>query len=266
MKKQILTFIIFSGAVLLQFSSSCAWGADKKAPAAEEKPAAPAADDTGAERVNTETIKEKYWARGNENELGVVQNRLYSKEHHYEFSLLGGFDFTDPMLSVHPVGGRIGYHFSEYFSAHLIGWKAFSGNSGTLNDLLANKTPDQVGTAYNTNAPQYYLGSEAQWSLLYGKLSVVGKAIIHYDLHFMAGVGDMKTETGHDFEQHVGIGQQFFLGKASFLAIDYRLMHYHESIPQKVIPTQIGQTVGTRENFSNVITLGIGFMFGGPKE
>ena len=262
MKKQHTALIIFITAILLQLTTgSIAWGDDQKpnlapAPADTSEP-------TAAERVNTETIKEKYWARGEESEIGVVQNRLYSKAGRYEFSLLGGLDMTDPFLTVYTFGGRIGYHFSEYFSLHLIGWKAFSGPSGTQQNLLSTKSPDQVGTALNTNEPRGFLGTEAQWSLLYGKLSLVGKSIIHYDLHFMAGLGAMKTETGTDFTQHVGVGQQFFLGKNTSLMIDYRLIHYHETINQKVIPTQIGQPVGTRENYSNVITLGIGFMFGG---
>lgn len=216
-----------------------------------------------AERVNTETIKEKYWARGDESEIGVVQNRLYSKEHRYEASLLAGLDVTDPMLSVYTLGGRVGYHFSEYLSAHVLGWKAAASPSATQTDLLVNKTPAQVGTVLNTNEPKWYAGGEAQWSLLYGKLSVVGKAIIHYDLHFMAGAGLTKTESGTDVSENLGIGQQFFLGKSSFLNVDYRLIHYHETILQKVIPNQLGQEVGSRENYSSVFTLGIGWMFGG---
>lgn len=263
MKKQFVTLIIFSSAVLLQFATGAiALGAEKPSQPAQA-PAAASPDDQ-AERVSTEAIKEKYWARGEESEVGVVQNRLYSKAHHFEASLLGGFDFNDPMLSVYTLGARIGYHFNEYFSMHLIAWKAFSGASSTQTDLLNNKSPDQVGTVLNTNPPQYFVSPEAQWSLLYGKLSVVGKAIIHYDLHFMVGLGAMKTESGTDFSQHLGIGQQFFLSKTSFLNVDYRLVHYNETIVQKVIPTQLGQVIGTRANWSNVITLGVGFLFGGP--
>jgi outer membrane beta-barrel protein len=254
MTKQFIAFI-FIGAL----AGATAWAAD---PAPKPTATAPADDTTAAERVNTDSIKEKYWARGDENEIGVVQNRLYSKEHKYELSLLTGVDITDPMLTVYTLGARLGYHFSEYFSVHVIGWKAFSSPSGTQSNLLANKSADQVGTALNTNEPLYYFGSEAQWSLLYGKLSVVGKAIIHYDLHFVAGLGAMNTESGMDFEQHVGIGQQFFLSQSSFLNVDYRMMHYHETILQKVIPTELGQSVGTRENFSSVITIGVGFLFG----
>jgi outer membrane beta-barrel protein len=266
MRKQKYTVILLSAAIAIEIAaSSNALGAEKKPASPSASPAA-GDEQTGAERVSTESIKEKYWARGNESEIGVVQNRLYEKEHRYEFSLLGGQDFTDPFLSVYTLGGRFGYHFSEYFSLHLIAWKAFSSPSSTQTSLLENKSPDQVGTALNTNPPKWYTGTEAQWSLLYGKLSVVGKKIIHYDLHFIAGLGIMDTDSGANFAQHVGLGQQFFLSKSTFINFDYRLMHYHETIIQKVIPTQLGQPVGTRENWSNVLTLGVGFMFGGPKQ
>src|SRR4051812_6211150 len=52
-----------------------------------------------AERVNVESIKQKYWARGEESELGVVQNRLYSKEHKVEIAGFYGFLGSDPFLN-----------------------------------------------------------------------------------------------------------------------------------------------------------------------
>src|SRR5476649_915658 len=58
-----------------------------------------------AEHVNVENIKSKYWARGDESELGVVQNRLYSKEHKIEVGVFGGVVATDPFLQVNSVGG-----------------------------------------------------------------------------------------------------------------------------------------------------------------
>jgi outer membrane beta-barrel protein len=278
MNHDVKTFIVFSGALLLVLTSSLsALAADSSSSASKSQGAAQASpqassqgqaqgsddDSSGAERVNTQNIKEKYWARGDESELGVVQNRLYSKAGKFEFSLLAGVDFTDPFLSVYTTGARFGYHFNEYFSLHVIGWKAFSSPSSTQTNLLSNKSPDQVGTALNTNAPKYYGGTEAQWSLLYGKLSLLGEKIIHYDFHLMAGVGVMSTDSGTDFEQHVGVGQQFFLGQSSFINVDYRMMHYQETILQQVIPTQLGDPVGTRQNWSSVITVGFGFLFGG---
>jgi hypothetical protein len=43
-------------------------------------------------------------------------------------------------------------------------------------------------------------------------------------------------------------------------------MFYHEEIKERTVTNHIGEVVGTRNNFSNVITFGANFMFGGPKE
>jgi hypothetical protein len=42
-------------------------------------------------------------------------------------------------------------------------------------------------------------------------------------------------------------------------------MYYREKIIEKEIPTQRGRVRGTRNNWSNVITLGVDFSFGGKK-
>ncbi|HTL13265.1 MAG TPA: hypothetical protein VL588_12295, partial [Bdellovibrionota bacterium] len=34
-----------------------------------------------SDAVAVDSIKEKYWARGDQTEIGVVQNRMYSKTH-----------------------------------------------------------------------------------------------------------------------------------------------------------------------------------------
>src|SRR6476659_8308907 len=87
---------------------------------------------TDAEQVNVDSIKEKYWARGNETELGVVQNRTFSKTGKFEFSLLGGALYSDPFLDVKMLGGTLGYHINEYFSFHLMAFKDLVSPSAAL--------------------------------------------------------------------------------------------------------------------------------------
>lgn len=217
--------------------------------------------DSGAERVNVENIKEKYWARGDETELGVVQNRAYSKANKWEVGVYGGAVLTDPFLDVKNAGFSLGYHFSEYFEVRANMWKDFASGStalGTFQSTLGGET--------NYNKPKAYYGGEAVGSLLYGKLSVLGKSIIYFDLHLLGGLGATNTQNGTYVTPHVGVGQQVYVSKSTSISLDYRLMYYHEQIVERVIPTKIGQDVGSRNNFSNVITLGVNFMFGGPKE
>jgi outer membrane beta-barrel protein len=217
--------------------------------------------DSGAERVNVENIKEKYWARGDETEMGVVQNRTYSKEHKWELGIYAGAVLTDPFLNVADAGISLGYHFSEYFSVRGLLWKEWAGYSSALTLFYNTK-----GGVVNYNKPKAYYGGEAVGSLLYGKLSVLGKSIIYFDLHALGGLGLTNTENGTYFTPHIGLGQQVYLSKKVAVFLDYRLMFYHEQIKEREVTTSIGQVVGSRNNFNNVINFGVSVMFGGPSE
>jgi outer membrane beta-barrel protein len=210
-----------------------------------------------AERVNVESIKERYWARGDANELGVVQNRTYSKDKKFEFGLYGGFVTTDPFLNVKNVGGQFGYHFSEYISAHLLYWHDYPTSSSALVTFQQTE-----GATANTNPPRNYYGGEIEGSILYGKLSLVGQKIIYYDMHLIGGVGMMNTDNGNFVTPNVGIGQQIYINKNLALRIDYRLMAYHEAIYEKVITPELGQLDGYRWNWTNAITIGFDILFG----
>ena len=208
-----------------------------------------------SDKVNVDAIKERYWARGDESELGVVQNRAYSKEHKMEFKLFGGVTETDPFLSVKTLGISAGFHFTEYVAFHALFIKDFVSPS---NALLTFQDKLKATTEYNQ--PKNFFGTEAAASILYGKLSLLGKAIIYYDLHLSGGLGLSGTESGTYFTQVIGIGQQIYLGKSFSLLIDYRLMHYKEELLERVVPTRLGQSLGKRDNWSNAITIGIGFL------
>ena len=213
------------------------------------------------DRVNVDAIKEKYWAKGDDAELGVVQNRMYTKVGRFEVGTFGGVIISDPFLDVTSLGASIGYHFSEYFAVHVFGWKSFASNSSALDTFVRTE-----GATANTNDPKSYIGTEGSASILYGKLSLLGKKIIYYDFHLLAGLGATATESGTYLTEHIGIGQQVYLNKSTSIRLDYRLMPYEEKILEKVIPTKIGQVVDQRTNWSNAITLGVSFLFGGAKE
>ena len=240
--------------LLLYYSLSlaCPLGISLARADAETPPA------SASEKVDVENIKEKYWARGDESELGVVQNRLYSKTHKFELGVFGGFMTSDPFLAVKGLGASLGYHFSEVWAAHLLGWKEYSSSSSALETLEAG------GKKANTNIPQSYVGAEVAASILYGKLSLVGKKIIYYDMHLLGGIGATSTENGTYATPHLGIGQQVYLNQWSSLRVDYRLQRYEERIREKEITPILGQDQGGRTNWTNTITFGVDFLFGGP--
>ncbi len=255
LSQKSLAALSFVTVLATQLASLNAWGAD--APKGSAKaPTAPAEPTLEGSVVNVDQIKEKYWARGDENEMGVVQNRAYSKANKITLGVLGGAITSDPFYNNSAYGFNLGYHFSEYISLSALAWRSISSPSSALLTYQS-----QNRGAINSN-PQYaYYGGEIAGSILYGKLSVIGKSIIYYDLHLLAGAGMTGTENGNFLTGHLGIGQRFFLSKRASLRVDYRLMLYNENIVEKVITPQIGQTVGTRVNYSNAITAGVDFFF-----
>ncbi len=248
---QIFHALLVATLLLTVTQTNSAHAAPKK------KEAAPAADVAAAEgeEVDVSKVSEKYWAQGKESELGVVQNRKYSYDGKLEVGIFGGSLSSDPFLSVNTYGGRIGYHFNQTWSINAIGWKANVSNSDAFNqyNVIAG------APVINTNKPKSFYGLEIDTNLLYGKLSLLGSAIIYVDIFVFGGGGLTDTESGSYFTPFVGIGQKIFLSQLLSLQLDYRIMQYNETIKSKAAAT-LGQTVGTRNNTTNVISLGLSFI------
>ncbi len=215
------------------------------------------------EKVDVEKLQEKYWAQGKEAEMGVVQNRRYSKAKRFDLGFQSGILSSDPFLSTHASGLTLGYSFSEFWGFRTLAWKSIAAGSS------ARRALEQTGKKASTNEPQGYVGAEAVFSPIYGKLSVLGKSIIHYDFHLLGGVGVTFLENPSypsGLTGHAGLGQQMFLGRNLALQVDYRMMVYREHLREKEIPSRLGEDLGARTNFTHSITLGVNWFFGGPKE
>ena len=231
----------------------------RAARATESPPATPEAA-TEAPDADVEAVRTRYWARGQEAEMGVVQNRTFSKGNRIELGLFSGALSTDPFLAVTTLGVRAGYHFNEFFSLTGIFWRDFVSPSTALETFQ-----DTLDATTNYNAPSGYAGLEGTASLAYGKLSLLGRKIIYYDMHISAGLGATETESGICLTPHLGVGQQVFLNHSIALRVDYRAQHYRETIIERVITPKLGDTVGTRNNWSHSVQIGFSYYFGGEK-
>jgi outer membrane beta-barrel protein len=212
-------------------------------------------------KIEVQNFKEKYWANGEEQDLSVVQNRTFKKEKRFQIGLLIGKTFGDPFLDITSVGFSTNYYFNEIFGIHLIFLKQIASSSNAL------KTFEETRNATaNTNKPFSLIGAEVSASLLYGKLSVVGKKIIYYDLYLDGGVGSTKTESGSYPSIILGLGQRFFISNHYALRIDYHFLGYQETILEKVIPQKLGQPVASRFSQNHLISISFDFFFGSGKE
>lgn len=210
--------------------------------------------------VSTENVKNRYWNQGDEDSLGVVQNRVYTKKSKIEFHPFGGMMSADPFLDVYAFGGLLGYHFSEYLSVNALGWKHIVSNSSALDRLESDITTGAPTTA-NLNRPQWFLGGEIQYSPIYGKLSLLGSAILYYDFHLLAGAGLTGTQNGQYVTPFIGIGQQIYLTQWAALRLDYRHMYYKEEVVERVRPSTLGSVIGKKSVWTSALSLGVSFLF-----
>jgi outer membrane beta-barrel protein len=229
--------------------------------------AAPAPENSEAEAVDVESIKKKYWATGDESQLGVVQNRLYSKAGKFQLGLSTGVSFSDPFLTMRPIGGSVGYFFNETWGLNLVAWKTQTSGSSALAALQAG------GLDANTVLPTYYAGAEGVASILYGKLSFVGAKILYYDMYLTGGLGltgvrydipnpVVPVDSPSEITYSLGLGQRFYVDQRFSVRLDYRFMYYEETIRMKIVTPRAGEVLNNRSNFTHSIQLGLDFFFG----
>lgn len=241
-----LTFsILILTWVFMQFPN--AWSAD-----GVESATQPGAD-TASGRLPIDRVKERYWENGRETELRVVQNRLYTQAKKIEFGVFGGFVSQDPFLSIKNFGAALSYHLDDFWAVSILGWKDSANPSSALVTLeQANNV-----TA-NTNIPDHFLGLGVDYVPIYGKLSLIGKAIIYFDTRVSVGYGKTKTESGNNGTPFLGVGEQIYLNRYCSLRVDYRLFEYGEDLTEKTSSaSNYGKIVSHRTSWNSNFIVGL---------
>jgi outer membrane beta-barrel protein len=226
------------------------------APPANEstiRPATSDADEAGTlpERIDVQSMKRRYWTVGNEDLMDVVQNRLYTKKGRMEFAARYGFWSDDPFQSQKTMGLSAGYHLSEFLSLHGFYATVSASNNQAYTAALA-ATGNTIYPDINPTKSVY--GAEARASLIYGKLSLLGNAIVYYDLNVAAGLSQHQATVGSSTGYFVGLGQQFYLNKTLFLTVDYRMLFHTDKFPASNNPA----LERTRALTTSWIQLGLG--------
>ena len=223
-----------------------------------------------AKKVEVDSLKKQFWLNTPGVDLNVVQNRVYTKAWKFNFEAMGGPFSGDPFVNSWVYGAQLGYNFGEYLGFHAMYWKiASSFNSAYTTLVNATTTSSSPGYGSNSNQMQSMVGGEMSWSLLYGKLSLLGKAIIHFDLFVIAGGGILKANTGatqgeqsfSTFSYWPGIGQQFYVTPWMALRADYRMMIYGEDVVESNQPATMGNVLSHKTTYAPTFTVGLNFFF-----
>lgn len=140
-----------------------------------------------------------FW--GQKREVKVVQRRLFIKDSQLEALLYGGIIPNDDFIVYLTTGARVGYHFAESFMVEGSFAKTFEFNS-ELKTFLETSDIGLKRADIREFVNMYY-NISLLWSPIYGKISVLGKKLTHFDTFIGLGVGLFHTEAREEDDNPV---------------------------------------------------------------
>jgi outer membrane beta-barrel protein len=178
-----------------------------------------------------------------ENKVKPVSGQLYTKSGKVELTLpVGQLSINDAFFSKYMVGGKLGYHFNEYFSGALTASFGTTGTTGSTTVCSASTgcRPATVGELNQVPGEiKWIVGAEMAFSPLYGKLNVFAEKALHFDLFVLAGpdlvsyrdVATTAAAPGNATSPggHVGLGGRVFFGRFMALRLEVKDVLY--SVP-----------------------------------
>ncbi len=189
-------------------------------------------------------------------EVSVLQRRFLPKTERFQMYLGLATIANDPWFWGIGGGGRFGYNFSEQWAVEL----NFSFLSNSEKDAVRDlRTNNSVNTNSIVSA-QSYLGLDAVWTPVYGKMSLFNRRIVPFDMYFTVGVGqsgitNATTTTAPAF--HFGGGQIFAMSKSVGFRWDLSWNFYNATPNPGASTTNLSST-----QFNNLLlTLGASFFF-----
>jgi outer membrane beta-barrel protein len=217
------------------------------------------ASDLNPQRLETESLKHRYWDYDLP-EFNVVQNREYKKAGRLNAQVLVGTLSHDPFLVTQGLGLSVGMNLSENIGINLMYWAISEASSPAVAALRDAENAAGVPLyAVNVNPITSLLAAEASWSIFYGKLSFIGKMILHFDFFLTGGVGSMGTQNGAIIAPWLGVGEQIYLTRFLALRADYRYLIYSESLIERNDVSTKGNILNSRTTQAPVFSLGLSF-------
>lgn len=232
--------------------------ADAPPPAAAEPGAAepavePGATVSDASATEAEKAVEQdlnlFW--GKRREVSVVQRRLVEKDGRFEATPFFATIPNDDFRAYFPVGLRLGYHFSEQFAVEYSGAFAIPKDSG-----LTTYLEDELGlkTAQVQQKIKHYHMLDVLWAPFYGKISLLGAKLTHFETYIGLGGGLVLSETVNeenpnavekrDAAGNALLGFRWFINEYVNIRTDYRHMFFAKYRGGVSIPAEFSLGVG----------------------
>ncbi|MEL6183549.1 MAG: outer membrane beta-barrel domain-containing protein [Myxococcota bacterium] len=177
--------------------------------------------------------------------IQAVERKVFLKRRRFEIHPFVGLDINDAFFQHFFVGAAVAYHTADSFAVELRGGAAVGEiEKGSVRqvrvglDSIPFEPPSLVAHA----------DIDAVWAPLYGKLSLFGESILHFDTFVTGGIGVFITESGAIRDPvtgvlpestidvnpafNVGIGQRYFINEWLVFRVDIRNYSYIETARQ----------------------------------
>ncbi len=159
------------------------------------------------------------------NDIAVIQRRYLPKTGRFEFSLSGMSGMNNAFFNNLGIGARFSYHFYEEWGVEL-DYFTFSASKRDVTKSLEKRS---VKTSSLVTAKSY-VGASLKWAPIYGKMSFLNKSIVPFDMHFLVGGGQAKTEGQSVAAFHAGTGQTFAISKSMAVRWDLVFNFYQPEV------------------------------------
>jgi outer membrane beta-barrel protein len=168
----------------------------------------------------------------------VVRNKIFYKEGRLEVELLAGVMPYDSLVNHYLAGGRLDWHISDHW-----GWEVIDAMYAlpSVTGYTMNTVSTHGISNLQTTQTHLILTSNLLASPFYGKIRLMGREVLYYDIYMVGGVGAENNDTiqasttavngnvsinvlrtGFDPTFDLGIGFKMFLNSAMGMVVDLR--------------------------------------------
>ena len=129
--------------------------------------------------------------------IKTIQRKTFMKIHRFEASPHAAFVANDPFLNRYIVGSGLAYHVTEIFAVE--GSFDFSPDLGESDwKPLTKQLVEENNVSPDISKLNYFASLSMQYAPIYGKVAIIGKNIINFDVYGNFGLG--VTRTADDLE------------------------------------------------------------------
>ena len=197
-----------------------AWAQSDDAASSEAAPSS--GDDAKEEASDSKEAAEERRDKRNEelaDRIKSVQRKVFLKKDRLEIYPFFAMDINDPLYQHFVLGGSVSYHFVDSLALEARG----GGVLGSVQQDIVRLIRQNNGAVLE-NPPQFkaHADLDLTWAPLYGKLSVLGEGILHFDTFLTGGPGIFVTDLGVAPAFNIGIGQRYFLTKWLVARVELR--------------------------------------------